>query len=108
MTVTRYFSNLPPKPTSRPSDGLPAIGVMADRNIHRSIIGIAYPYTHVGGCRPDDDPRADYDPPEVVWRLILDGAWRDGRIVELEAKETLDGRYVLRFGEFIELSEEAD
>ncbi len=80
---------------------------MADRSAPRSIVGIAYPYTHIGGCRPSDDPRADYDPPEVVWRLVLDRAWRDGRIVELEAKETLEGRYVLRHGEFIELSEDA-
>ncbi len=105
--MTRYYSNLPRKPASRPNDGLPAIGVMADRSISRSIIGIAYPYTHIGGCHHLDDPSADYDPPEVVWRIVLDRAWRDERIVELEAKETLEGRYVLRDGEFIELSEEA-
>ncbi len=103
----RYYSNLPRRPRSRPSDSLPAAGVIADPRAPKSIIGIAYPYTHVGGCRLGDAPQVEPEPPEVVWRLVLDRAWRDGRVVLLEAKETLDGRFVLRDGEFVELAEAA-
>ena len=107
MTRPRYYSNLPPQPRSRPSDGLPAIGVIADRAFPKSIIGIAYPWTHVGGCQPADDRQADYQTPEVVWRLVLDRTWEEKRVANLEAKQTLDGRYVLRDGEFVELAESA-
>ena len=107
IAETRYYSNLPRKPNDRPSDGLPAIGVIADWAQPHSIIGIAYPYTHIGGCQLGDAWNGDYAPPEVVFRLVLDRAWLDDRIVALEAKETLDGRFVLRNGEFIELSEDA-
>ena len=105
--LLRYYSNLPARPAVRPSDGLPAIGVMADPTVPHSIIGIAYPYTHVGGCRPDADPLDEYAPPEVVFRLVIDRAWQNERIIELEAKDTHEARYVLRGTEFIELSEEA-
>lgn len=104
----RYYSNLPRRPRSRPADGLPAAGVMADPAVPKSVIGIAYPYSHVGGYRAGDDPRVDPEPPEVVWRLVLDRAWRDGKVVPLPAKEALDGRFVLRDGEFVELAEDAD
>ena len=102
----RYYSNLPRQARSRPSDGLPASGVLADPTVPKSIIGIAYPTTHIGGCRPTDDPRLDSKPPEVVWHLVLDRAWRDEKVVPLESKDSLDGRFVLRDGEFIELAED--
>ncbi len=105
--MIRYYSNLAPQPRSRPSDGLPAVGVMANPVVPKSIIGIAYPYTHIGGCRVGDNPRVDPEPPEVVWRLVLDREWRDDRVVNLADKETLEGRYVLRNGEFVALAEDA-
>ena len=102
----RYFSNLPRRPGSRPADGLPAAGVLADPLIPKSIIGIAYPYSHVGGYRLGNDLANPIAPPEVVWRLVLDRSWRDGKIVPLACRETLDGRFVLRDGEFVELAED--
>ena len=102
----RYYSNLPRQPRSRPSDGLPASGVLADSTVLKSIIGIAYPTTHIGGCRPTDNPWLDTELPEVVWHLVLDRAWRGGKTIPLESKNSLDGRFVLRDGEFIELAEE--
>ena len=103
----RYFSNLPSQPRSSPADGLPAVGVVADPTVPKSVIGIAYPYTHIGGSRPGDLLQSPAVPPEVVWRIVLDRVWRDGRVVSLATRETLDPRYVLRDGEFVELAEEA-
>lgn len=105
---TRYYSNLPRRPRCRPADGLPAAGVLADPAAPRSIIGIAYPHSHVGGFRPDDDPATAAAPPEVVWRLVIDRAWSDAGLIHLADKVTPEGRFVLRDGEFIELAEEVD
>ena len=102
----RYYSNLPRLPRSRPRDALPASGVLADPTVPKSVIGIAYPITHIGGYQPTNHPQSDVPPPEVVWHLVLDRAWQNGRIIALKSKESLAGRYVLRDGEFIELAED--
>ncbi len=103
----RYYSNLPKRPRSTPKDALPAAGVLADLAVPKSIIGIAFPHTQIGGHRPGDDWSADDPPVEVVWRLVLDRGWVGGKTVDLPAKLTLEGRYVLRQGEFVELAEDA-
>ena len=106
MTPPRYYSNLPRHPRSRPSDRLPAAGIIADPTLPKSIIGIAYPTTHIGGCRPGDDPLSPAEPPEVVWQLVLDRTWQDQRTIKLASRQTLEGRYVLRNGEFLEIAED--
>ena len=107
MTNPRYYSNLPRRPRTRPGDGLPAAGVLADPAVPKSIIGVAFPYTHIGGTPSPADSRINPDPPEVVWRIVLDRDWSDDRIVARSAKQTLEARFVLRDGEFIALGEEA-
>lgn len=74
-----------------------------------SLIGIAYPYSHVGGVPEATHERdiLDAPPPEVVWRLVLDRAWVDGVAVVRADKLTLDGRFALRRGVYVELTEEA-
>ena len=89
-----------------PADHPPALGVHADSTQPSSIIGIAFPVAHIGGMKWQN-PTADYPPPEVVWRLEIDRAWVEGKVVDLEAKQVLDGRFVLRLGVFVELVEGA-
>ncbi len=100
-----YHSNALRQPTVRPSDSPPAVGVQADPLAGQSLIGIAFPVSHVGGM-DHRNPLADYRPSEVVWRLQIDRAWIDGKIIILESKEFLDGRFVLRSGVFVELAED--
>lgn len=96
-------------PLIRPNDGTPVIGIIADPSVSHSIIGIAFPYSHIGGMTEatQDHDILDAPPPEVVWRLVLDRAWVDGETVRLADKRTLDGRFVLRMGRFWELAEDA-
>ncbi len=100
-----YYSSALRQPRVRPADSPTSIGVLADPEAAQSIIGIAFPTSHVGGM-DWRNPTANYQPPEVVWRLQLDRAWVDGKIIALELKDFLDGRFVLRSGEFVELAED--
>lgn len=102
-----YFANAFKTRIVKPGDSPPAIGVQADPDDPRSLIGIAFPISHVGGVKWFDDPGADYPPPEVVWRLQIDRAWVDGKVKNLEEKETLEDRFVLRSGRFVVLAEDA-
>lgn len=96
-------------PRIRPNDGPTAVGIMADPAVPLSLIGIAYPYSHIGGVSEATHDRdiLDAPPPEVVWRLVLDRAWVGGVAVLRADKLTLDGRFVLRAGRFVELAEDA-
>lgn len=107
MIAPRLYSNLPLQPRIRPSDGLPAAGVVADPTVSKSIIGIAFPYTQIGGSTANQGSNPEHTPPEVVWRIVLDRCWSNGHVIKLETKQTLEGRYVLRDGEFVELAETA-
>lgn len=69
-----YFANLVQDRPVKPSDSFPAMCVLADLAVPRSIIGIAYPYTHVGEYKIGGDLLADCPSPEVVWRLVIDRA----------------------------------
>ncbi len=90
-----------------PNDHSPAVGVLADSAAPRSIIGMAFPVGQVGGMRWDAPVTEDYPPPEVVWRLEIDRTWAEGKVGP-RVKEVLEGRFVLRLGRFVELSEEAE
>ncbi len=69
-----YFCSVIRDQPIRPSDHLPAVGILAEEGDYRSQVGIGYPYTHVGGMQATGNPWADYPPPEVVWRLVIDRA----------------------------------
>ncbi len=103
-----YFASVIRDKPIRPGDHFPAMGCYADGHDLRSLVGIAYPYTHVGVLKLVGEPWADYPPPEVVWRLVIDRAWVDQEIRYLDDKLALDGRYVLRSGRFVELVEDAE
>ena len=89
-----------------PNDPMSPLGVQAGPEPSAPQLGIAYPTSHVGGWRDYAD-FGDYPPPEVTWRLVLDRHLVEGRPVKLEQKATLDGRWVLRLGVFVELAEDA-
>lgn len=93
----------------KPSDQCFAVGVHAGPEVSSPQVGIAYPYGYVGGFRPDTPLDCfDYDPPEVLWRLEIDRRVVDGQVIKLDRKETAEGRYVLRLGEFINLGDAAE
>ena len=80
----RYYSDASSAPRLR-WDELPfAISVLAAPDDPRPI----------GWAHGDVWPEPADPPPEKVWRLVIGG-------------QTLDGRYALRHGVFIELAEEA-
>ncbi|WP_435005146.1 hypothetical protein P12x_003040 [Tundrisphaera lichenicola] len=85
------------RPRIAPGDLPGAIGVVSDPDA-RMAIGIAYEAGHVGGWRHDFDRwpiASEYlGKPEAAWRLVI-------------GKEELEGRFVLRSGEFVELAEDA-
>ena len=91
----RYFSILPCRPRIRPSDpGYDACGVHLGRRDGPQV-GIAFPIAYIGGAGLDSQPGETDGPPEIAWRLQV-------------GKETLEDRFVLRDGEFVELAEDAE
>jgi hypothetical protein len=75
-----------------------AIGILADADKSGEIVGIAFGAGHIGGwrwdwSRPGSEPE-DLGPREATWRLVV-------------GKVEVEGRFVLRMGEFVELAEDA-
>lgn len=105
--MTYYANVFRDRPRIAPSDPVPALGVLADPGKPMSIVGIAFVAGRLGGMDPAR-PHDDYAPPEAVRRLILDRAWVDGKVVKLAEPVALDGRYALRRGVFVGISEEAE
>lgn len=96
-------------PRIKPNDGAGAHWFRASAASSAPLLGIAYPQGHIGGTTwetPFED-LMDAPPPEQVWQLVREYAEVDGRTVRLAKKQTLDGRYVLRMGRYVELAEDA-
>jgi hypothetical protein len=89
--MPRYFSSASDKPRLKPGEIPFAIGVL-DAPGALMAVGVAYPAGAIGGV--DRDTGESLGPLEAVWRLEVGG-------------EALDGRWVLRRGEFGELAEDA-
>ena len=95
-------------PRIKPNDNPCAMGIFAGPDQDAKQLGIAYPRSHVGGCRAIDPVGADYTPPEVTWRLVFDREVVGGVAARLEHKRDLGDRWVLRLGVFVELAEDAE
>ena len=95
--MPRYFSTCGQSRRRLGPDDLPgAIGVISEGGEPGDIVGIAYSAGHLGGwlwdwSRPGSEP-VDLGPREGTWRLVV-------------GKAEVDGRFVLRMGEFVELAE---
>ena len=86
------------RPRVAPGDLPGAIGLLADAGKPGEIVGIAFGAGHVGGwrwdwSRPGVEPEY-LGPREATWRLVI-------------GKAEVEGRFVLRRGEFVELAEDA-
>jgi hypothetical protein len=86
-----YFSNASKAPRVRPGDLPGSIGVSASPE-HYMPIGIASKVGRVGGY----DWQADRSlgPVEAVWSIVVEG-------------ESVEGRFALRGGVFVEVAEDA-
>jgi hypothetical protein len=97
--MARYFASVArDRPRVGPEDLPGAIGILADADKPGEIVGIAFGAGHVGGWRwdwgrPGSEPE-DLGPREATWRLVV-------------GKVELEGRFVLRMGEFVGLAEDA-
>jgi hypothetical protein len=84
--MPRYFANVAvDRPRVAPGELPGAIGVSTDEARLAWSQGIAYQFGRLGAGKSR----------EAVWRLVV-------------GKADLDGRFVLRMGEFIGLAEDAD
>jgi hypothetical protein len=97
--MPRHFANAArDRPRVGPGDLPGAIGILADADQPGEIVGIAFGADHLGGWRwdrgrPGSEPE-DLGPREATWRLVV-------------GKAELEGRFVLRLSEFVELAEDA-
>ena len=75
-----------------------AIGILTDADKPGEIVGIAFGAGHFGGWQVGLEPATaepEYlGPREATWWLVV-------------GKAELEGRFVLRMGEFVELAEDA-
>jgi hypothetical protein len=97
--MPRYFANVArDRPRIGPDDLPGAIGILSAPDKPGDIIGIAYGAGHTGGWRWDwsrPGAKPEYlGPREATWRLVI-------------GKAEIEGRFVLRMGEFVELAEDA-
>ncbi len=86
----RYLAHVAKTPRARPGDFPGAISVVISAEDLRPI-GIAFEVGYLGGFRLGEDR----GPIESVWNLVI-------------GKEPVEGRFALRMGYFVELSEEAE
>jgi hypothetical protein len=96
--MARHFATVAcDRPRVGPENLPGAIGILADADNPGEIVGIAFGAGHVGGWRwdwgrPGSEPE-DLGPREATWRLVV-------------GKVEVEGRIVLRAGEFVELAED--
>ena len=97
------------RPRIKPNDRVGACWFRADPARSAPLLGMAEPRGHIGGTTWETPfaALADAPPPEVVWQLVLEYARVASQTVRLAKKQTLDGRFVLRLGQFVELAEDA-
>ena len=98
--MPRYFANVARERRRIAPEDLPgAIGVTLDPARPGDVVGMAFAAGHLGGFVEDRSRRGpghrDLGPREAVWRIVL-------------GKAEVDGRFVLRSGEFVELGEGAE
>jgi hypothetical protein len=105
--MPRYFANTARnRPRLSPGELPGAIGVLSDPSKPGDIIGIAYAAGYLGGwLTVFDGPNRDWQrdsvylgKPETTWRLVVGKG---------EGKVEVNGRFVLRMGEFVGLAEDA-
>lgn len=101
--MPRYFTRSTLLPRIKPSDQIGVAGIQLGPEGGSPLVGIAYATGHVGGFgEVFDGPHGDWrldsmdqGKPETTWRLVVN-------------KVEVEGRFVLRAGEFIELAEDVE
>lgn len=108
MSTTYYAHAFLDRDRLAPRDNVPCLGLLVDPADPGLIVGQAFAVGHIGGAERAEDPYGqDYPPPELVFRLRVDREHDGGMTRKLAEPYTVEGRFALRRGVFVELAEDA-